>query len=106
MPEAGAAQRRWVTPAVVGVVCLLVGGLLAWVLLVVLRPADDPLDTAGFMMVEVAPGEVGSSIRLNAIAEWSPVPAGANEASGVVTAVRVRPGDEVDQGAVSSTRAT
>jgi len=84
----------------VGVACLVVGAVVAWAVLTVLRPAEDPLEVSGFTYVTVAEGEVGSSINLNTVAAWSPVPAGSNQAAGVVTAVKVKPGDQVKPGAV------
>src|SRR5690606_14262406 len=45
-------------------------------------------------------GEVGSSINLNTVAEWKPVPIAANLASGTVTSVSVTAGQEVGVGSV------
>jgi len=73
---------------------------VGWAAASVLTPAADPLEATDFTYVSVATGEVGSSISLNTVAEWSPVPVGSNLASGVVTGVAVTPGDEVSQGAV------
>jgi len=64
----------------------------------VLSPADEVLASPGFTTVEVASGEVGSSISLNTVAAWTPVPVGVNRAAGVVTSVTVAAGDEVSQG--------
>lgn len=86
----------------------LVGGLalagacvgVGWAAAAVLTPAADPLEATEFTYVAVAPGEVGSSINLNTVAEWAPVPVGANKAAGTVTEVVVAAGDEVQQGSV------
>ena len=93
-------RRRW-WPWIASIVVFLgvVGGSL-WGLAYVLTPAADPTDVSPFTFVEVAQGEVGSSMSLNTVAAWTPVPVGANRASGVVTEVVVAPGDEVDQGIV------
>lgn len=91
------ALRSWV------LICagvLLVGGGVGWAGATVLMPADDALDSAEFTYVEVAQGEVGSSITLNTVAEWTPVPAGSNLAAGVITSVDVGAGDEVGPGAI------
>lgn len=87
----------WVVALVVAVV--LAGGA-GWALATVLRPAEDPLSATGFTFVSVEPGEVGSSLHLNTVAAWQPVPVGVNRAVGVVTGVAVAPGDEVSAGSV------
>lgn len=76
------------------------GAVVGWAAASVLSPAEDPLEATSFTYVTVAPGEVGSSINLNTVAEWSPVPVGANLASGVVTQVAVAAGEEVSTGSV------
>lgn len=91
--------RRWLWMALGSVVLVAVGGVCAWAVLTVLRPVADPLDAMQHTYVTVGQGEVGSSLTLNTVAEWTPVPVGANRAVGVVTGVSVAPGDEVDQGA-------
>jgi peptidoglycan hydrolase-like protein with peptidoglycan-binding domain len=64
----------------------------------VLTPAEDVLESTPFTYVSVEPGEVGASIQLNTVAEWTPVPVGANRAAGVVTGIAVGAGDEVAPG--------
>jgi peptidoglycan hydrolase-like protein with peptidoglycan-binding domain len=54
---------------------------------------------SGSTLVEVATGEVSSSMQLTALATWEPEPTGTNLASGTVTSVAVSPGQEVGQGA-------
>jgi peptidoglycan hydrolase-like protein with peptidoglycan-binding domain len=66
----------------------------------VLTPPKDVLDSTSFTIVKVVDGEVGSSISLNTVAEWTLVPVGSNQAAGTVTTVAVAPGDEVEQGSV------
>lgn len=93
-------HRRWL-PWVVGLgVFVVAGAVVGWAAASVLTPAEDPLEASSFTYVAVAQGEVGSSISLNTVAAWTPVPAGANRAAGVVTQVVVAPGDEVRQGSV------
>lgn len=91
-------QRRW--PAVIAgaVALLLVGGAGGWAVTTVLTPAEDVLESTPYTYVSVEPGEVGASIQLNTVAEWTPVPVGANRAAGVVTGITVAAGDEVSQG--------
>ncbi len=79
---------------------LMVGAGVGWAGATVLRPAEDPLESTPFTFFAVEQGEVGSSLSLNTVAEWSSVPAGANLRQGVVTGVAVAPGDEVSQGSV------
>jgi peptidoglycan hydrolase-like protein with peptidoglycan-binding domain len=81
-------------------IALLVGAAVGWAATTVLTPAKDVLDSTAFTFVEVVDGEVGSSINLNTVAEWSPVPVGSNQASGTVTTVNVAAGDQVMQGTV------
>lgn len=45
-------------------------------------------------------GEVGSSINLNTVAAWTPVPVGSNLSSGTVTTISVEAGQEVNIGSV------
>ena len=92
--------RGWLVWVVGAVVLIVVGGGVGWAAASVLTPAEDPLDASSFTYVAVQPGEVGSSISLNTVAAWTPVPVGANRAAGVVTEVVVAPGDEVVPGSV------
>lgn len=93
-------RRRW-WPWALGSLGVAVAGIgVGWAAASVLAPAEDPLEATSFTYVAVAPGEVGSSINLNTMAEWSPVPVGSNLASGVVTQVSIAPGDEVLPGSV------
>jgi peptidoglycan hydrolase-like protein with peptidoglycan-binding domain len=83
----------------VGVLALVaVGAGAGWAVTTVLTPAEDVLESTPYTYVSVEPGEVGASIQLNTVAEWTPVPVGANRAVGVVTGVTVAAGDEVSQG--------
>lgn len=92
-------SARWPWFVVGGVVLVALGAASAWGVLTVLRPADDPLESTDFTFVEVAEGEVGASLTLNAVAKWTPSPVGVNRAEGVVTSVVVSAGQEVGQGA-------
>ncbi|MHA6694908.1 peptidoglycan-binding protein [Homoserinimonas sp. A520] len=104
MPHADAsdlpARRRWLMWVGLALVTLLVGAGVGWAGATVLTPAKDVLDSTAFTFVEVVDGEVGSSINLNTVAEWTPVPVGTNQASGTVTTVNVAAGDEVTHGTV------
>ncbi|MBN9224268.1 MAG: peptidoglycan-binding protein [Microbacterium sp. SCN 70-27] len=73
---------------------------MAWAALSILTPPPDPLSATDHTFVAVSKGEVGARVALNTVAEWSPVPVGANLAAGVVTQVIVAAGDEVSQGAL------
>lgn len=96
-PNEPPRRQRAVWAAVVAFAVVLAGGV-GWPAATVLRPADDPTQATPFTFVSVAPGEVGSSITLNTVAQWEPTPVGVNEAAGVVTGVSVAPGDEVVAG--------
>ncbi|WP_298944822.1 peptidoglycan-binding protein [uncultured Microbacterium sp.] len=73
-------------------------GALAWSMLAVVRPPDDPTSAAKFTLVEVVAGEVGSTVRLNTVAAWTTSPVGTNRAVGVVTSIGAEAGAEVSQG--------
>ena len=88
-------RGRWLTG---GVVVLIVGGAVGWASATVLTPPKDVLASTAFTTVEVVNGEVGSSINMNTVAEWSPIPVGTNLAAGTVTTVDVAAGDEVSSG--------
>jgi len=79
---------------------VVVGVLAAWAAFVVLRPADDPLETQSFTYATVEEGNVEASLGLNTVAQWTLEPVGVNHATGVVTSIKVAPGDEVSQGEV------
>jgi peptidoglycan hydrolase-like protein with peptidoglycan-binding domain len=100
-PQGGTRPARpWVSWIAAGIAILVVGGGVGWAAATVLTPAKDVLDSTAFTYVEVVNGEVGSSINLNTVAEWTPVPVGSNLASGVVTSVTVSAGQEVGPGAI------
>lgn len=90
--------RRWPWFVIGSAALIAVGAACAWAVITVMSPATDPLETTEHTYVEVVPGEVGATISLNTVAEWTPIPVGANRASGVVTAVSIRPGEEVTSG--------
>ncbi|MFT4052290.1 MAG: peptidoglycan-binding domain-containing protein [Microbacterium sp.] len=87
-----------------GVALFLAGAVLAgatvWAVATVTQPVADPLDASDFTLVEVVEGDVGSSMQLNTVADWTLTPVGANRAAGVVTSVSLEPGAEATQGAV------
>lgn len=90
--------RRWFSVGVGVIFLLLIGAACSWALMTVLQPTEDPLVATDHTYAEVAQGEVGASLSLNAIAKWTPVPAGTNEATGVLTSIDVEGGQEVVQG--------
>lgn len=89
--------RGWLATVVA---VLGVGAVLGWAVGAVFAPPREVIEASEYTMVELAEGEVGSSITLNTVAAWTQVPAGTNQAVGTVTAVRVRAGDEVTVGSV------
>ena len=76
----------------------VLAGLTVWAVVTVTQPAKDPLESPSYTLVTVVEGEVGASIQLNTLAEWTSSPIGVNRASGVVTSVNVDAGAEVTQG--------
>ncbi|TQO19650.1 putative peptidoglycan binding protein [Rhodoglobus vestalii] len=68
---------------------------VAWASATVLAPPSEVLSEVPFTFVAAEYGEVGSSLTLNAAAEWHPEPNGTNLAAGTVTTVDVANGDEV-----------
>ncbi len=87
--------RRWGRAVVGTLSVLLIGTGLGWAASTVLTPPVDVLTGTPYTYVDVVPGEVGSSIQLNTIAVWAPVPAATNQAIGTVTSVDVAPGQAV-----------
>ncbi len=96
----GRRSGRWVRWVGAMVIALVAGAGVGWAGATVLTPAKDVLQSTPFTYVEVVPGEVGSSINLNTVAEWTPVPVGTNQATGTVTSVTVAAGDEATHGSV------
>jgi peptidoglycan hydrolase-like protein with peptidoglycan-binding domain len=96
--ESFSRGRVWLRRGSIALVSLLVGAALGWAASVVFTPPKDVLDSTAYTYVEVAQGEVGSSINLNTVAEWTTIPIGSNKASGTVTSVTVSAGDKVKQG--------
>lgn len=84
----------------VAAIVLLVGGALGWAGATVLTPPRDLDDPSAYTFVEVEHGEVGSSINLNTVAEWTLTPVGSNQAAGTVTTVNIEAGQEVSAGTV------
>lgn len=88
--------------AIVGVIAVvaLLGGAVGWAIATVLDEPDEVLDSTPFTFVEVVEGEVGSSLNLNTVAEWTSAPVGATQANGTITTVNIEPGQEVAAGTV------
>lgn len=84
--------------ALVGIV--VVSGIAGWSLKSVLSPLGEPADASEFTVVDVAQGEIGSRLSLNAVARWDARTVGVNASQGVVTSVDLRPGQRVVAGSV------
>lgn len=95
-PEAG--RRSWRGTIVGGIAVLAVGAAVGWAGTAVFTPPRELVETTPFTYVELAEGEVGSSVALNTAAEWAQIPAGTNRAVGTVTAVHASAGDETQAG--------
>lgn len=74
--------------------------LIGWALTVVLVPPREPSTSAQFTLVESVQGEVGASVTLNTVAEWTPIPLASNLSSGTVTSVLATPGEVIKEGDV------
>ena len=81
-------------------ILVVVSAVAGWSLRTVFAPAVSVGGDAPWTTVEVALGEVGSSIELNSVASWPSTPLGVNRAVGTVTEVLVGPGEEVRSGAL------
>jgi hypothetical protein len=92
----GLKGRYWLVLVLGGTLAL--GAIFGWAIATVFTPPEDVLDSTDHTLVEVVEGEVGSSISLNTLAQWTPAPAGTNLATGTVTSVNVEPGAQVETG--------
>lgn len=90
--------RRWGPFLAIGTGVLVAGAAIGWASATVLTPPQDVLASTAFTTAEVVTGEVGSSIMLNTVAEWTPAPVGSNLAGGTVTTVDIAAGAEVTPG--------
>ncbi|MDJ0325504.1 peptidoglycan-binding domain-containing protein [Cryobacterium sp. PH31-AA6] len=86
---------RWV---IAGTFLLAVGAATGWAATTVLAPPTRALEARKFTTVEVAQGEVGSSLSLNTASVWTFSPIGTNQAVGIITSIAIKPGEDVDQG--------
>lgn len=93
-------RDRWWRSALIGGALMVAGALIAWAVLSVMRPASDVLEATDYTFAEVSTGEVGASLRLNTVAQWTSSPVGSNRADGVVNSVEASSGDDVGQGDV------
>lgn len=98
MMTRGGRGRRWLLMMAGAILLLAVGAAATWATITIVQPAEDPLEETSYTYVTVDEGEIGSSLALNVIARWEPVPVGINRASGVVTDILISAGDEVSQG--------
>ncbi len=100
-PDPGSVKvsvRRWAVRAGAGLAVLSLGVVIGWAAVVVFEPPQDVLETTSFTTVQVEPGTVESSFSSNTVAEWTPTPVASNLASGIVTSIEVRAGDEIANG--------
>lgn len=92
--------RRVLFTVTASSVVLLAGAAMGWAASVVLAPPPDVLSSPPYALVDIAHGEVGASISLNAVAEWAATPVGSNLASGTVTTLGIEQGEEVTSGSI------
>jgi peptidoglycan hydrolase-like protein with peptidoglycan-binding domain len=91
-------SRLWPTRLLVAAALLAAGTAIGWAAGTVFAPPADVVDSTPFTTAEVVEGEVGSSFSVNTVAEWEPVPVASNLASGTVTSIALKPGEEVRPG--------
>lgn len=94
------SRRRIMSFIGIGAVIAIIAAGAGWAIATVLDEPEEVLESTPFTFVEVVEGEVGSSINLNTVSEWTPVPVGVTLATGTVTTVNVEPGQEVVAGTV------
>ena len=69
----GTVRGLWLRRGGIAAAILLVGAVVGWAASAVFTPPQDVLDSTAYTFVEVVQGEVGSSIALNTVAEWTPI---------------------------------
>ncbi len=79
-------------------VCL--GALIGWAVSAVLVAPRADAEGSSFTYVDVVDGDVGSSLNVNAVAQWDATIAGSNRATGTVTSIGLVPGGEAHPGDV------
>ncbi|WP_130282458.1 hypothetical protein [Microcella alkaliphila] len=100
-PSPRRSRGARVSGIALGVVLVLaLGAGVGWAVATAFSPPEEVLDARPFTTVEIVEGEVGSSLALNSVAQWTSQPLGVNQAAGVITSVSLTQGDEVDAGAV------
>ncbi|RIJ70321.1 peptidoglycan-binding protein [Nakamurella silvestris] len=98
--QGGSRSARVVRRCGWGALLIVIGAGVGWSASGIWAAPVDAVDTRTTTLVEVSLGEVGSSLRLNTLAVWTPTVAGANRAVGTVTTVGIVAGDEVSSGTV------
>ena len=93
-------KRQWWRLAGVSLIVAIAAGAGGWALSEVLRPASTPLAELPYTTVTIRDGELGHSMQLNAAATWETSPQGINRASGIVTAVAIEPGGNIQAGSM------
>lgn len=93
-------KRRRGVLTIAAIAFLTVGVGTGWAISQVFAPRADVVLKTPFTYVELANGDVGSSITLNTVVQWERTAVGTNQARGTVTALRLKPGDVVAPGAV------
>lgn len=85
-------SRKWL--AVLWAALLLaVGGVAGWAAKTLLEPPDEVASEATYATVRAEQGSVSAISRIRAFAQWEPMSAGVNSASGVVTEVALASGE-------------
>lgn len=90
---------RWAVRLSALITAALFGASALWAYGVVFDSEGQPASLS-FTLATVKPGEVGSSILLNAVVRWPSESVGINRGSGVVTSVPFESGNDVRSGQV------
>lgn len=84
-----------ITGALIIFVVLLVGAGVGWAGKTILTPPPEVAQVAEYSLVKADQGTISSSIKLDGAASWKQTPHGINNATGVVTEVRITESAEV-----------
>ena len=92
------SPSAWLLGIVGALVFLAAGAAVGWAGATVFAPAKDVVNSTAFTTAKIVSGKVGSTLNVNATAEWSPQPVATNLAVGTVTSVSIGPGQDVKAG--------
>lgn len=89
-------QRRNI--AITALLCILLGGATGWAVTSLLTPPQNPLASNQVTYAQAAPGQVEDTVLTGVLASWQVSAGGQNQATGIVTGLKVQQGAEISQG--------